>query len=59
MICSIRLMNYYYDDYRKLYTQSIDQLHHLTIAIDRKLITGFKSVLLGFKVTNGNVKLII
>ena len=38
MVCLMRLMNHYYDDYHELNTRSINQLHHLTIALDRKLV---------------------
>ena len=55
----MRLMNYYYNDYRELYTRSINQLHHKIIEIIRKLIRRLKQVTLGLKVTNGSVELIL
>ena len=59
MICSMLLINYYYDNYHEFYTRNINQLHHLTIAINRKLITRLKLITIGLKVTNEGVKLIL
>ena len=60
MICSMRLMNYhYYDAYHELNTRGINRLYHSTITIVRKLSTRLKQVILGFKVTNWSVKLIL
>ena len=59
MIYSMLLMNYYYDNYHELYTQNINQLHHLTIAIDRKLIMRLKLITIGLKITNEGVELIL
>ena len=53
------LMNYNYDNYHELYTRNINQLHYLTIATDRKLITRLKLITIGLKVTNEGVELIL
>ena len=59
MICSLLLMNYYYDNYHEFYTRNINQLHHLTIAIDRNLIMRLKLITIGLKVTNEGIELIL
>ena len=59
MICSIHLMHDYYNYSQELYTRNINQLHHLTIVIDRKLITRLKLITIGIKVTNEGIELIL
>ena len=59
MICSMHLMHHYYNYSQELYTRNIIQLHHLTIVIDRKLITRLKLITISLKVTIEGVELIL
>ena len=59
MICSMHLMHHYYNYSQELYTRNINQPRHLTIVIDRKLITRLKLITIGLKVTNECVELIL
>ena len=59
MICSMHLMHHYYNYSQELYTRNINQPHHLTIVIDRKLITRLKLITISLKVTIEDVELIL